>query len=216
VFYLHARLLERAAKMSDEKGGGSMTALPVIETQFGDVSTYIPTNVISITDGQIYLESNLFFAGQRPAVNVGLSVSRVGGAAQTRAMKHRHVAGLMKTSLARYRELEAFARFGTSGLDKATQRELHLGERLIELLKQNQYRPMSVEHQVLSIYAGVNGFLNDLDTDQVQAFEAAYLQYMDTQHADIGEVIREKGQLSADLEKRIKAAIEDFLKTFQA
>jgi len=215
VFYLHSRLLERAAKMSDEKGGGSLTALPVIETQFGDVSTYIPTNVISITDGQIYLESNLFYAGQRPAVNVGLSVSRVGGAAQIGAMKHRHVAGLLKTSLARYRELEAFARFGTSGLDPATQRELHLGARLVELLKQDQYQPMSAEHQILSIYTGVNGFLNEIDADQVLAFETAFLQYMDTQHADVGEEIRETEKLVADLEKRIKAAIEDFLKTFQ-
>jgi F-type H+-transporting ATPase subunit alpha len=216
VFYLHSRLLERAAKMSNEMGGGSLTALPVIETQFGDVSTYIPTNVISITDGQIYLESSLFFAGVRPAVNVGLSVSRVGGAAQIRAMKHRHVAGRLKTSLARYRELEAFARFGTSGLDRATQRELHLGQRLVELLKQDQYAPMAVDHQILSIYAGVNGYLNDLDLPEVQKFEKAFLQYMDTQHAEIGREIREKKQLTTDLENRIKAAAEEFLKTFKA
>ncbi|MBM3264362.1 MAG: F0F1 ATP synthase subunit alpha [candidate division Zixibacteria bacterium] len=216
VFYLHSRLLERAAKLNDSLGGGSLTALPVIETQFGDVSTYIPTNVISITDGQIYLESNLFFAGVRPAVNVGLSVSRVGGAAQIRAMKHRHVAGLLKTSLARYRALEAFARFGTSGLDKSTQRELHLGQRLVELLKQDQYAPMRVDHQILSLYTGVNGFLNDLELDQIQAFEKAFLQYMDTQHSEIGQEIREKKQLTADLETRIKGAIEAFLKIFKS
>lgn len=216
VFYLHSRLLERAAKLSDELGGGSLTALPVIETQFGDVSTYIPTNVISITDGQIYLESNLFFAGVRPAVNVGLSVSRVGGAAQIRAMKHRHVAGLLKTSLARYRALEAFARFGTSGLDKSTQRELHLGQRLVELLKQDQYHPMRADHQILIIYAGVNGYLNGLEVDQIQSFEKAYLQHMDTQHSAIGEEIREKKQLTSDLENRLKVAITDFIKTFNS
>lgn len=215
VFYLHSRLLERAAKMSDEYGGGSLTALPVIETQFGDVSTYIPTNVISITDGQIYLESGLFYAGVRPAVNVGLSVSRVGGNAQIRAMKHRHVAGLLRTSLARYRELEAFARFGTSGLDRATQRELNLGQRLVELLKQNQYRPMPVEHQILSIYSGVNGFLNDIRVEDVQRFEKGLLEFMDKTHPNIGQEIREKGLLTRDLEDRIKAAIEAFLKTFQ-
>ncbi len=216
VFYLHSRLLERAAKMSDEYGGGSLTALPVIETQFGDVSTYIPTNVISITDGQIFLESNLFFAGQRPAVNVGLSVSRVGGAAQIKAMKSRQVAGLLRTSLARYRELEAFARFGTSGLDQTTQRELHLGERLVELLKQAQYQPMAVEEQILALYVGVNGLLNDLEVDQVQPFVAAFLQYMKSQHAVVGSEIRETEQLTEEAEQRIRDAVAEFQKTFNA
>lgn len=216
VFYLHSRLLERAAKMSEEYGSGSLTALPVIETQFGDVSTYIPTNVISITDGQIFLESNLFFAGQRPAVNVGLSVSRVGGAAQIKAMKSRQVAGLLRTSLARYRELEAFARFGTSGLDQTTQRELHLGERLVELLKQPQYRPMAVEEQILSLYVGVNGLLNDLEVGQVQPFVAAFLQHMETHHSDVGREIRETKELSEDAEQRIRDAVEEFSKTFNA
>ena len=214
VFYLHSRLLERAAKMSDEYGAGSLTALPVIETQFGDVSTYIPTNVISITDGQIFLESNLFFAGQRPAVNVGLSVSRVGGAAQIKAMKSRQVAGLLRTSLARYRELEAFARFGTSGLDQTTQRELHLGERLVELLKQPQYQPMAVEAQILSLYVGVNGMLNDLAVDQVQPFVDGFLQYMETHHSDVGREIRETEQLTEETEQRIRDAVEAFSKTF--
>ena len=214
VFYLHSRLLERAAKMSEEYGSGSLTALPVIETQFGDVSTYIPTNVISITDGQIYLESNLFFAGQRPAVNVGLSVSRVGGAAQIKAMKSRQVAGLLRTSLARYRELEAFARFGTSGLDQTTQRELHLGERLVELLKQAQYKPMNVEQQIISLYTGVNGLLNDLEVDQVQPFVAGLLQYMETHHAEVGREIRETKELNEGTEQIIRTAVAEFGKTF--
>lgn len=215
VFYLHARLLERAAKMSDAMGGGSLTALPVIETQFGDVSTYIPTNVISITDGQIYLESNLFYAGVRPAVNVGLSVSRVGAAAQIRAMKHRHVAGRLKTSLARYRELEAFARFGTSGLDKATQRELHLGQRLVEMIKQNQYVPLPVDKQILLIYAGVNGFLDNIELDNIRRFEQEYFEFLDTKYPELGQEITEKKQMTAALEKRIKVVIEEFLETFQ-
>jgi len=202
--------------MSDEYGSGSLTALPVIETQFGDVSTYIPTNVISITDGQIYLESNLFFAGQRPAVNVGLSVSRVGGAAQIKAMKSRQVAGLLRTSLARYRELEAFARFGTSGLDQTTQRELHLGERLVELLKQAQYQPLVVEQQIISIYVGVNGLLNDLAVDEVQPFVGAFLQHMETHHSDVGREIRESEQLTEETEARIKSAIEEFSTTYKA
>lgn len=215
VFYVHSRLLERAAKMSEAAGGGSLTALPVIETQFGDVSTYIPTNVISITDGQIYLESNLFYAGVRPAVNVGLSVSRVGGAAQIPAMSHRHVSKQLKVALARYRELEAFARFGTSGLDKSTQQELHLGERLVELLKQDQYAPMPVEKQIVSIYAGVNGFLNGIEVDDVRRFEKELLEFIDMKNPDISEEIREKQKLTADLEKRIVAAIEAFTATFQ-
>ena len=215
VFYVHSRLLERAAKMSDDAGGGSLTALPVIETQFGDVSTYIPTNVISITDGQIYLESNLFYAGVRPAVNVGLSVSRVGGAAQIPAMSHRHVSKQLKVALARYRELEAFARFGTSGLDKSTQQELHLGERLVELLKQDQYAPLPVEKQIISIYAGVNGFLNGIDVEEVRRFEKELLEFIEMKNPDIGDEIREKQKLTADLEKRIVAAIEAFTATFQ-
>ncbi|MEE2708187.1 MAG: F0F1 ATP synthase subunit alpha [Gemmatimonadota bacterium] len=213
VFYVHSRLLERAAKMSDEEGGGSLTALPVIETQFGDVSTYIPTNVISITDGQIFLESSLFYSGVRPAVNVGLSVSRVGGSAQIGAMKHRHVAGRLKISLARYRELEAFARFGTSGLDQSTQRELHLGERLVELLKQDQYAPLPVEKQIVSIYAGVNGYLDDVEVDDTQRFEKELLAFVDMKNPDIGAEIIEKKNLTADLEERLKTAIEAFKET---
>ena len=215
VFYLHSRLLERAAKMSDTYGGGSLTALPVIETQFGDVSTYIPTNVISITDGQIYLESNLFFAGQRPAVNVGLSVARVGGAAQIKAMKSKQVAGLLRTSLARYRELEAFARFGTSGLDQTTQRELHLGERLVELLKQAQYRPMSVEHQIISLYTGVNGLLNELEVSEVQPFVSGLLEYMDSHHTEVGRAIVETKELNESSEQSIKDAVDAYRKTFK-
>ena len=214
VFYVHSRLLERAAKMSDEEGGGSLTALPVIETQFGDVSTYIPTNVISITDGQIFLESSLFYSGVRPAVNVGLSVSRVGGSAQIGAMKHRHVAGRLKISLARYRELEAFARFGTSGLDQSTQRELHLGERLVELLKQDQYAPLPVEKQIVSIYAGVNGYLDDVEVDDTQRFEKELFEFLDIKNQDIGAEIIEKKNLTADLEERLKTAIEAFKETF--
>ncbi len=213
VFYVHSRLLERAAKMSDEEGGGSLTALPVIETQFGDVSTYIPTNVISITDGQIFLESSLFYSGVRPAVNVGLSVSRVGGSAQIGAMKHRHVAGRLKISLARYRELEAFARFGTSGLDQSTQRELHLGERLVELLKQDQYAPLPVEKQIVSIYAGVNGYLDDVEVDDTQRFEKELFEFLDIKNQDIGAEIIEKKNLTADLEERLKTAIEAFKET---
>src|SRR5437867_2573756 len=176
VFYLHSRLLERAAKMSDALGGGSLTALPVIETQAGDVSAYIPTNVISITDGQIYLESDLFFSGIRPAVNVGLSVSRVGGNAQIKAMKQ--VAGTLRLDLAQYRSMAAFAQFG-SDLDKATQAQLHRGKRLTELLKQGQYRPIAVEKQVLALFAGVNGFLDDIEVEQVRAFEEALYKYLD-------------------------------------
>src|SRR5712672_2542506 len=176
VFYLHSRLLERAAKLSDENGGGSLTALPIIETQAGDVSAYIPTNVISITDGQIYLETDLFNQGVRPAVNVGLSVSRVGGSAQIKAM--RQVAGTLKLELAQYRELAAFAQFG-SDLDKATQAQLHRGKRLTELLKQGQYMPIPVEKQVIALFAGVNGFLDDIEVGQLRAFEDALYKYLD-------------------------------------
>ncbi|ABB15543.1 F0F1 ATP synthase subunit alpha [Carboxydothermus hydrogenoformans] len=211
VFYLHSRLLERAAKLSDEYGGGSLTALPIIETQAGDVSAYIPTNVISITDGQIYLESDLFYAGVRPAVNVGLSVSRVGGAAQIKAMKQ--VAGSLRLDLAQYRELAAFAQFG-SDLDKATLARLTRGERLVELLKQDQYKPMPVEEQVMAIFAAVNGYLDDLPVEKVRPFEAEFLKFMRANYPQIGEEIRTKGVLTDELTSRLKSAIEEFKKTF--
>jgi len=211
VFYLHSRLLERAAKMSDEYGGGSLTALPIIETQAGDVSAYIPTNVISITDGQIYLESDLFYSGVRPAVNVGLSVSRVGGAAQIKAMKQ--VAGSLRLDLAQYRELAAFAQFG-SDLDKATLARLTRGERLVELLKQDQYQPMPVEEQVMAIFAAINGYLDDLPVEKVRPFEAEFLKFMRANYPQIGEEIRTKGVLTEDLTSRLKSAIEEFKKTF--
>ena len=213
VFYLHSRLLERAAKLSDDLGAGSLTALPIIETQAGDVSAYIPTNVISITDGQVYLEPNLFYAGIRPAINVGLSVSRVGGAAQIKAMKK--VAGTLRLDLAQYRELAAFAQFG-SDLDKATQQKLVRGERLVELLKQPQYRPMSVEEQVISLYAGTRGYMDDLPVEAVRKFEDGLLEFMRNQKADILNEIKETGDLSAELDKKIAAAIDEFKKTFKA
>jgi F-type H+-transporting ATPase subunit alpha len=187
VFYLHSRLLERAAKMSDREGAGSMTALPVIETQAGDVSAYIPTNVISITDGQIFLETDLFFSGVRPAINAGLSVSRVGSSAQIGAMKN--VAGSLRLDLARYRELAAFAQFG-SDLDRTTQAVLNKGKRLVELLKQPQYAPLAVEKQVLSIFAANAGFLDDVDTSHVAAFEKALYEYFDAKHADLLQGIK--------------------------
>merc|ERR1719506_1148408 len=180
VFYLHSRLLERASKMSDELGAGSLTSLPVIETQAGDVSAYIPTNVISITDGQIFLESELFYQGIRPAVNVGLSVSRVGSAAQVKAMKQ--IAGTMKLELAQYREVAAFAQFG-SDLDAATQAQLKRGERLVELLKQDQYVPMPIEDQVVAVFSGVRGFLDRIDTADVNKFEASWVNHMKNNHA---------------------------------
>jgi F-type H+/Na+-transporting ATPase subunit alpha len=195
VFYLHSRLLERAAKLSDANGGGSLTALPIIETQAGDVSAYIPTNVISITDGQIFLESDLFYAGVRPAVNVGISVSRVGGAAQTKAMKA--VAGRLRLDLAQYRELEAFAQFG-SELDAATQRQLARGERIVEVLKQPQYDPSRVEQQVMILYAVVNGLLDDVPTSRVREFERGFHDYMRAQRPEIGETIRSTGKLEQD------------------
>ena len=213
VFYLHSRLLERAAKLSDDLGAGSLTALPIIETQAGDVSAYIPTNVISITDGQVYLEPNLFYAGIRPAINVGLSVSRVGGAAQIKAMKK--VAGTLRLDLAQYRELAAFAQFG-SDLDKATQQKLVRGERLVELLKQPQYQPMPVEEQVISLYAGTRGYMDDLPVEAVRKFEDGLLEFMRNQKADILNEIKETGDLSAELDKKISAAIDEFKKTFKA
>ena len=212
VFNLHSRLLERAAKMHPDYGGGSLTALPVIETQQGDVSAYIPTNVISITDGQIYLEPDLFYAGVRPAINVGLSVSRVGGKAQRKAM--RQVAGRLRLDLAQYRELAAFAQFG-SDLDKATLARLNRGERLVELLKQDQYVPMPMEEQVVSIYSGVNGYLDDLPTDKVRDFEAELLKYVRTQQAGILEAIRKDLEIKPETEAKLKGAIEEFKKGFK-
>ncbi len=211
VFNLHSRLLERACKLNDSLGGGSITALPIIETQAGDVSAYIPTNVISITDGQIYLEPDLFNAGIRPAVNVGLSVSRVGGSAQTKAMKA--VAGRLRIELAQYRELAAFAQFG-SDLDKATQARLTRGERMVELLKQNQYMPMPVEEQVMVIYAGINGFLDDIPTEKVLPFEAGFLKFVRSTKPEIGDSIAKTGQLGGDMENKLKSCIEEFKKTF--
>jgi F-type H+/Na+-transporting ATPase subunit alpha len=211
VFYLHSRLLERAAKLSDEKGGGSLTALPIVETKGGDVSAYIPTNVISITDGQIYLETDLFYAGVRPAMNVGISVSRVGGNAQIKAMKQ--VAGRLRLDLAQYRELEAFAGFG-SELDKASQQQLARGARVVEVLKQPQFQPMSVEQQVMSIFAVTGGYLDAYPVDDAKRFERDFIQYMETRQPDVGKHIREEGTLSDDVEGKLKAAIENFARTF--
>lgn len=213
VFYIHSRLLERAAKLNDDLGAGSLTALPIIETQAGDVGAYIPTNVISITDGQIFLESDLFYSGQRPAVNVGISVSRVGGSAQIKAMKQ--VAGTLKLELAQYRELAAFAQFG-SDLDPATKAVLDRGARLSELLKQPPNSPYSVEEQVASIFCGVRGYLDDLPADAVRKFEEEFLQYLRSQKGDILKGIVEKQKLDDDLEAQLKSAVEDFKKTFSA
>ncbi|RWO59495.1 F0F1 ATP synthase subunit alpha [Mesorhizobium sp.] len=211
VFYLHSRLLERAAKLNDENGGGSLTALPIIETQANDVSAYIPTNVISITDGQIFLETNLFFQGVRPAVNVGLSVSRVGSSAQIKAMKQ--VAGSIKGELAQYREMAAFAQFG-SDLDAATQRLLNRGARLTELLKQPQFSPLKVEEQVAVIFAGVNGYLDKLAIDQVSKFEHGLLSHMRSAGKEVLDGIRKEKALSDDLRAKLKAEIDTFAKTF--
>ena len=209
VFYLHSRLLERAAKLSDEMGGGSLTALPIIETQAGDVSAYIPTNVISITDGQIFLETDLFYSNIRPAVNAGISVSRVGGNAQIKAMKQ--VAGRLRLDLAQYRELEAFAQFG-SELDSATQKQLARGARIVEVLKQPQYEPVPVEQQVMVIYAVTNGFLDDVDVAAVRAWEQGFLDFMGAQHAALGAEIRSKKTLSEDLTAKLRHAIEQYKK----
>ncbi|HYA86067.1 MAG TPA: F0F1 ATP synthase subunit alpha [Nitrospirota bacterium] len=213
VFYLHSRLLERAAKLSDKLGGGSLTALPIIETQAGDVSAYIPTNVISITDGQIFLESDLFYAGVRPAINVGISVSRVGGSAQIKAMKQ--VAGTLRLDLAQYRELAAFAQFG-SDLDKATLAQLNRGQRMVEILKQDQYKPLPVEQQILVIFAGTNGYLDDVDVTAVKKFEAELLRFVASKHQALLDDIKSKKQLDDDLKARLKAAIEEFKKSFAA
>ncbi len=209
VFYLHSRLLERAAKYSDEKGGGSITALPIIETQAGDISAYIPTNVISITDGQIYMETSLFYAGVRPAVNAGLSVSRVGGAAQIKAMKK--VAGRLRLDQAQYRELVAFSQF-SSDLDKATRDQLVRGERLTEILKQEQYKPLPVEKQVLIIFAGINGYLNDLPLSEIKTFESQLYAFMDGKHPELLQQIRSRGTLDKDLEDNLHRAIDEFKK----
>ena len=211
VFYLHSRLLERAAKMNKENGHGSLTALPVIETQAGDVSAYIPTNVISITDGQIFLETGLFYQGIRPAINVGLSVSRVGGAAQTKAMKK--VSGSMKLDLAQYREMAAFAQFG-SDLDAATQKLLNRGARLTELLKQKQFAPMPFEEQVVSIYAGTNGFLDPIPVNRVSEYEAQMLDYMRREHGEVLAEIRTSKKFEGETEAKTRAALEAFAKQF--
>ncbi|OGL68567.1 F0F1 ATP synthase subunit alpha [Candidatus Uhrbacteria bacterium RIFCSPLOWO2_01_FULL_47_24] len=209
IFYLHSRLLERAAKVSKEKGGGSLTALPIIETQAGDVSAYIPTNVISITDGQIYLETDLFYRGIRPALNVGLSVSRVGGAAQIKAMKK--VAGRLRLDLAQFRELEAFAQFA-SELDPQTRAQIERGRRLVEILKQLQYAPLAVENQVAILYAAVNGHLDDVPVEKVADFEERFHKYFATARKDVIQAIHKAKELTADVEKKLKGAIEEFKK----
>ena len=211
IFYLHSRLLERAAKLNDDLGGGSLTALPIIETQAGDVSAYIPTNVISITDGQIYLESDLFYAGVRTAINVGLSVSRVGGNAQTKAMKQ--VAGRLRLDLAQFRDLEAFAKFG-SDLDKVTQLQITRGQRMVEILKQGQYTPLVVEKQIAIIFLGVNGFLDSIPADQVSRLETEYLQFMESNYSDVLKSIAEKKKLDDDLQKKMTSIGEEFIKSF--
>jgi len=212
IFYNHSRLLERAAKLNNELGAGSLTALPIIETQAGDVSAYIPTNVISITDGQVYLEPNLFFSGVRPAINVGLSVSRVGGAAQTKAM--RKVAGTLRIDMAQFRELEAFAQFG-SDLDKATQRQLNRGRRLVEVLKQPQYRPMSAEREVMILFAGANGYLDEIPEASVSEYEIQMLEFIDSKYAELLQEINDKGDLSDDLSDKMRKALDEFKGIFQ-
>jgi F-type H+-transporting ATPase subunit alpha len=213
VFYIHSRLLERAAKMSDEMGGGSLTALPIIETQAGDVSAYIPTNVISITDGQIFLETGLFYKGIRPAINVGLSVSRVGSAAQIKAMKQ--VAGSVKLELAQYREMEAFAQFA-SDLDVSSQKLLARGARLTELLKQAQYSPLTVEQQVISVFAGIKGYLDDVAVKNVNRFEEELLNSVRAAHPELLAAIRSEKQLSKENEEKLRKILEDFKKSFSA
>jgi F-type H+-transporting ATPase subunit alpha len=212
VFYLHSRLLERAAKLSDARGGGSLTALPIIETQAGDVSAYIPTNVISITDGQIFLESDLFYSGVRPAINVGISVSRVGGNAQIKAMKQ--VAGTLRLELAQYREMAAFAQFG-SDLDQTTQRQLNRGSRLVELLKQGQYEPLPVEKQILIIYAGTNGFVDELPLTALKKYEEDLYSFVESRHPEVFSDILKKRELDDDLRAKMKKALEDFKGVFK-
>ncbi len=212
IFYLHSRLLERAAKLDDSKGGGSLTAIPIVETQAGDITSYIPTNVISITDGQIYLESDLFYSGVRPAINVGLSVSRVGGKAQVKAM--RQVAAKLRLDLAQYRELVAFTQFG-SELDKATQLQLSRGERMVEILKQDQFVPLSVARQVMIIYCGTHGFLDDLQVSLIKDFESKFFKYIEKEHPDIEYEIDSKKELSDELIKKLSAAILGFKQNFK-
>jgi F-type H+-transporting ATPase subunit alpha len=211
VFYLHSRLLERAARLSNERGGGSLTALPIIETQANDVSAYIPTNVISITDGQIYLEPDLFYQGIRPALNVGISVSRVGGNAQTRAM--RQVAGKLRLDLAQFRALAAFAQLGTESLDRATRAQLELGLRLQEILKQPQFRPYRLDQQVMILFAGTQGYLNDVPVSKVSAWEEEFHRFMANAHPEIGEEIMREKRLSDELIAKLRAAIEEFKRT---
>ena len=213
VFYLHSRLLERAAKLNDEEGAGSLTALPIIETQAGDVSAYIPTNVISITDGQIFLETDLFYSGVRPAINVGLSVSRVGGAAQVKAMKQ--VAGTLRLALAQYRGMPAFAQFGPD-LDAATQRQLNRGARLVEILKQGQYQPLPVEKQVVAIFAANNGYVDEYPTTVIQRYEKELIGFMESNYADVLATLAEKKAIDGELEEKIKAALEEFKGQFAA
>jgi F-type H+-transporting ATPase subunit alpha len=211
VFYLHSRLLERAAKLSSEHGGGSLTALPIIEIQAGDLSAYIPTNVISITDGQIYLETDMFNSGIRPALNAGLSVSRVGGKAQTKAM--RQVAGKLRLDMAQYRELATFAQFGTADLDKTTRSQLERGQRITELLKQNQYTPMSLTKVVAMLYAVNNGYLDDVPVNKVALFEQDFHRFIDTNHPDIIKQIETEKELTSEIEKSLKSVISEFKQT---
>jgi F-type H+-transporting ATPase subunit alpha len=213
VFYLHSRLLERAAKLSDELGGGSMTALPIIETKGGDISAYIPTNVISITDGQLFLESELFFSGVRPAINVGVSVSRVGGNAQIKAMKK--VAGRLRLDLAQFRALEAFAQFG-SELDKASQQQLSRGARVVEVLKQPQYDPQPVEREVVQVYAVTGGYMDDFPPADAKRFALELCEYLDARHPEVFAAIRDTGDLSDETEATLKTALDDFTATFQS
>ena len=210
VFFLHSRLLERAAKMSEEKGSGSLTALPIIETQAGDVSAYIPTNVISITDGQIFLAADLFYSGIRPAINVGLSVSRVGGSAQIKTMKQ--VAGTLRLDLAQYREMAAFAQFG-SDLDKATQAQLARGERMVELLKQEQYKPLPVADQVISIFSGVNGFLDNVPVNKIKEFEQELLEYVKAKHSQTRDDVKSKKKIDDEFGGQLKQIITEFKKS---
>ncbi|RMH61762.1 MAG: F0F1 ATP synthase subunit alpha [Calditrichaeota bacterium] len=212
VFYVHSRLLERAAKLNDDLGGGSLTALPIIETQAGDVSAYIPTNVISITDGQIFLESNLFYSGVRPAINVGISVSRVGGSAQIKAMKQ--VAGRLRLDLAQYRELEAFAKFG-SDLDPATQQQLRRGERLVEILKQGQYSPIEFNRQIVVIFAATNGYLDSIPVSAVKRFEEEYVKHLEVKHPEVLNEIVEKGKISDELSDKMKDILQKFVEVFR-
>jgi F-type H+-transporting ATPase subunit alpha len=209
---LHSRLLERAAKLSDDMGGGSLTALPIIETQAGDISAYIPTNVISITDGQIFLESGLFYSGVRPAINVGISVSRVGGNAQIKAMKQ--VAGRLRLDLAQFREMEAFAKFG-SDLDEATQQQLRRGERLVEILKQDQYKPVPFEKQIAIIYAGTNGYLDTLPVGVLKRFEEEFLEHLEVKHPELLQEITEKKILSDEWKEKMNKVLEHFVENFK-